>query len=155
MEAKEKNKARSGYGLLSAQLALNFIVMYLAMYGMIASLSHFYLNLNNVYMTMMMTAPMAVIMLFTMRSMFPSRAAKLVVVGLATFVFLVGFVGIRTQAAVGNVAFLRSMIPHHSGAILMCEKASITDPEIVALCKNIISSQQAEISQMQDILRRY
>ena len=23
------------------------------------------------------------------------------------------------------------MIPHHSGAILMCEKASITDPEIV------------------------
>lgn len=37
----------------------------------------------------------------------------------------------------------------------MCEKASITDPEIVALCRQIISSQQTEISRMQAILDRY
>jgi uncharacterized protein (DUF305 family) len=46
------------------------------------------------------------------------------------------------------------MIPHHSGAILMCEEASIDDPEIVALCGQIISSQQAEIEQMEAILKR-
>jgi uncharacterized protein (DUF305 family) len=27
-----------------------------------------------------------------------------------------------TQGAVGDDQFLRSMIPHHSGAILMCEQ---------------------------------
>lgn len=47
------------------------------------------------------------------------------------------------------------MIPHHSGAILMCEQASITDPEIIALCQQIISSQQKEITQMEAILARY
>jgi uncharacterized protein (DUF305 family) len=47
------------------------------------------------------------------------------------------------------------MIPHHSGAILMCERASVTDPEIVALCRSITESQQKEIAQMQAILQRY
>jgi hypothetical protein len=30
------------------------------------------------------------------------------------------------------------MIPHHSGAILMCEQAALTDPDIVALCRQIV-----------------
>ena len=59
------------------------------------------------------------------------------------------------QGAVGNEQFLRSMIPHHSGAILMCEQASLTDPEIIALCAQIIPSQSQEIQQMQEILERY
>jgi uncharacterized protein (DUF305 family) len=40
------------------------------------------------------------------------------------------------------------MIPHHAGAILMCERASIQDQEIRTLCKNIISGQHAEFDQM-------
>jgi len=60
----------------------------------------------------------------------------------------------RTQAGIGNAEFLRAMIPHHSGAILMCEKASITDPEIVALCQGITKSQSQEIEQMEAILAR-
>jgi len=43
---------------------------------------------------------------------------------------------------------LRSMIPHHAGAILMCEQAPIRDAEIRKLCETIISGQQAEIDQM-------
>src|SRR5690348_13494638 len=49
-----------------------FIVMYFVMFTMIATLDHLYLNLNNVYMTLMMVAPMALIMLVAMRSMFTS-----------------------------------------------------------------------------------
>jgi uncharacterized protein (DUF305 family) len=60
----------------------------------------------------------------------------------------------RTQAAVGDRQFLRSMIPHHSGAILMCEQASLTDPEITALCRDIVESQRAEIAKMQALLAR-
>ncbi len=44
--------------------------------------------------------------------------------------------------------FLRSMIPHHAGAILMCEQAPINDPEIKELCVAIVSSQRSEIAQM-------
>jgi uncharacterized protein (DUF305 family) len=47
------------------------------------------------------------------------------------------------------------MIPHHGGAILMCEEAQIQDPEIKQLCKNIISGQQAEINQMKAKLREF
>ena len=61
----------------------------------------------------------------------------------------------RTQAVVGDAQFLRSMIPHHSGAILMCEQSAITDPEIVRLCGEIVKTQKEEIAQMQAILARY
>jgi len=46
------------------------------------------------------------------------------------------------------------MIPHHSGAILMCREASITDPEIKSLCQMIMEGQQQEIDQMRAILNR-
>jgi len=129
--------------------------MYLVMYTMIATLAHFHLNLNNVYMTLMMVAPMAVIMLVSMRSMFPSRWLNLAIRTSAGIVFLASFVAMRTQAGIGDAEFLRAMIPHHSGAILMCEQASITDPQIIALCRSILESQQKEIAQMQAILQRY
>ena len=108
------------------------------MYTMIATLSDFYLNINNVYMTLMMVAPMALVMLVAMRTMFPSDRMNLAIRLGAVIVFAAGFIAMRTQAAVGNEQFLRSMIPHHSGAILMCEQSSITDPEISTLCDQII-----------------
>jgi uncharacterized protein (DUF305 family) len=55
---------------------------------------------------------------------------------------------------VGNDQFLRSMIPHHSSAILMCQQSQLTDPEIIQLCQEIIASQKEEITQMQAILAR-
>ena len=64
------------------------------------------------------------------------------------------FVFIRQQMAVGDSQFLRSMIPHHSRAILMCTEASLQDPAIKQLCQAIISSQQREIDQMNAMLRR-
>jgi uncharacterized protein (DUF305 family) len=39
------------------------------------------------------------------------------------------------------------MIPHHAGAILMCEEAELQDAEIEELCDTIIAGQQAEIDQ--------
>ncbi len=47
------------------------------------------------------------------------------------------------------------MIPHHSRAILVCQEASITDPEIEQLCSEIVEAQEREIAQMKEILKRY
>ena len=146
---------QGSYKELTIELVVDFVIMYLVMYTMIASLDHLYLNVNNVYMTLMMVAPMAVVMLVAMRSMFPSRWFNVSIVVGAVVVFIASFVAMRTQAAVGDEQFLRSMIPHHSGAILMCEQSAITDPEIKQLCARIMESQQAEIEQMQAILKRY
>jgi len=44
------------------------------------------------------------------------------------------------------------MIPHHAGAILMCEKAPAQAPQIKERCKTIISSQESEIRQMKTML---
>lgn len=68
------------YRSFGIELILDFIVMYLVMYTMIATLDHFYLNLNNVYMTLMMVTPMAILMLWFMRSMYPSRKLNLAIV---------------------------------------------------------------------------
>ncbi len=124
------------------------------MYMMIAALARFHFDLNNVYMTMMMVAPMTIIRLVSMRSMFPSSRLNIIIGSGAIAVLFVGFIAMRTQAGIGNAEFLRAMIPHQSGAILMCEKASITDPEVVALCQEITKSQKAEIAQMDTILAR-
>jgi hypothetical protein len=146
--------SKGGYWRFGLELVIDFVIMYLVMYTMIATLDHFYFNLNNVYMTLMMVAPMAVVMLLSMRSMFPSRRANWVIVAVAVVVFGISFWGMRSQAAIGDAEFVRSMVPHHSGAILMCREASLTDPELIALCDGIIAGQQSEIEQMQAILER-
>lgn len=128
--------------------------MFLIMYAMIASLDHLYFNLGNVYMTLMMVAAMALIMLVAMRKMYPSRRANLIVAGLAVAAFAVGWQGTQAQAGIGNEQFARAMIPHHSGAILMCREARLTDPELVKLCRDIISAQEREIAQMKRVLER-
>ncbi len=152
---EEHSQMKQGsYLRLGIELTLDFVVMYLVMYTMIATLAHFHFNLNNVYMTLMMVAPMTVIMLVSMRSMFASPRLNMAIGAGAVVVFALSFAGMRTQAGVGNAEFLRSMIPHHSGAILMCEKASLTDAEIKSLCSEIVAAQKKEIAQMEAILAR-
>lgn len=145
---------KGSYRSFAIELVLDFIIMYLVMYTMIASLDHFYFNLNNVYMTLMMVSPMAILMLVFMRSMYPSKRTNLLIGGAAALVFAVSFWGMRTQAAVGDAEFLRSMIPHHSGAILMCKEAELKNPEVLGLCEEIVSSQAREIAQMKALLAR-
>lgn len=145
---------KNPYASLALQTVVSGIVMYLVMFVMIDSLSSFYNNLNMLYMTLMMVAPMVVLMILAMRHMFPSKAANNALLAGAVVVFLGAFALIRTQTTIGDTAFLRSMIPHHSGAILMCREASIRDPEIKTLCEGIIQSQAQEIDQMKAILAR-
>ncbi len=142
------------YRRLFIELALDFVIMFFVMYAMIASAKHLYFNIGNAYMTLMMVAPMMALMIFFMGKMYPSPSTNRLLVGLAALIFAVGWFGMREQLGVGDAQFLRSMIPHHSGAILMCEKAKLADPEVVKLCGNIINAQNREIAQMQDILQR-
>ena len=124
------------------------------MFAMIDSLSSFYNNLNMAYMALMMVTPIVVLMIVAMPHMSPSKRTNFALLGGSIVVFVASFALIRTQAPIGDTAFLRSMIPHHSGAILMCREASLRDPEVKSLCESIIRSQRDEIDRMKSILAR-
>ena len=79
-----------------------------------------------------------------MKSMYPDKKLNLALYALFAIIFLLSLVAVREQLAVGDKQFLRSMIPHHSGAIQMCEKAKLADQEIRDLCGQIIQSQNTE-----------
>ena len=145
---------KPAYRSLAWQTLISAIIMYLVMFVMIDRLSSFYNNLNMAYMTLMMVAPMVVLMIVAMPGMFPDRRRNIVILAGAALAFFGSLALIRTQTTIGDDAFLRSMIPHHSGAILMCEQASLTDPEVLGLCRGIIAGQKAEIDQMKRILDR-
>jgi DUF305 family protein family protein len=140
--------SQTHYGRLVLMIVLSFISMYALMYGMVNTLANVFMNVNQFYMAGLMAAPMGIIELALMSAMYRDRRLNMVV-AVGSFVALAVFwVLLRQQVAVSDTQFLRSMIPHHAGAILMCEHAPLQDAEIKALCKNIVSSQQSEIDQM-------
>ncbi len=142
------------YGRLLVMIALSYIAMYAFMYSMVNAFENVYLNLNNVYMAGLMAAPMLVIELVVMGAMYGNKKVNTALIAGGLIALAVLWIFMRQQTAVGDTQFLRSMIPHHAGAILMCRKAPIADAEIKDLCKEIVSSQQREIDQMKDILAR-
>lgn len=150
----DRQTLRRNYTMLGISSLVMLVVMYLVMFTMIYSLGEFVQNINFFYMAIMMATPMTVMMPLMMGSMYPDRKLNLIVYAGCLLLFVLAFLGIRTQALVGDSQFLRSMIPHHSGAILMCEKAQIRDAEIKALCGTIIRSQAEEIDQMKAIRKR-
>ena len=133
---------------------LSFVAMYILMYSMVNTLGDVDNNVNQIYMAGLMAAPMIVIELVVMRAMYHNAKLNRLITGASVIVGTLLFVFIRQQAAVGDRQFIRSMIPHHSSAILMCEQASLQDAEIRKVCEAIVSSQQQEIDQMNAILRR-
>lgn len=134
--------------------ALSFISMYILMYSMVYTFGNVLNNFNQVYMAGLMTAPMVIIEILIMRSMYSNKRLNAIIIAISLIVLIGFFLFIRQQVAIEDRQFLRSMIPHHSGAILMCERASLQDAEIQALCDSIIESQKEEIRQMESILQR-
>jgi uncharacterized protein (DUF305 family) len=141
------------YRHLGVMLLLSFVAMYVLMYAMVDRFANVYNSINQAYMAGLMTAPMLVIELLVMRAMYPDRKLNALLLGAGTAVGVACWVLIRQQSGVGDQQFLRSMIPHHAGAVLMCGNNHLRDPELQALCGRILASQQAEIELMQGKLK--
>lgn len=140
------------YQRLLIMTALSFAAMYVFMYAMVNVFTNAIPNLNQFYMAGLMAAPMVIIELLVMRSMYPNRRLNAAIIASSAVALLAFWIGIRQQVAINDTQFLKSMIPHHAGAILMCEKVQSKAPEIRKLCSEIIASQQAEIDQMRALL---
>jgi uncharacterized protein (DUF305 family) len=136
------------YSRLLVMAVLSFVSMYVLMYAMVNTFANVYANLNQFYMAGLMAAPMVVIELALMGAMYRDRRKNVAIMVVSLVALGMFWIFIRQQTAITDRQFLRSMIPHHAGAILMCEEAPIRDPDINELCTAIVSSQQSEIDQM-------
>jgi len=143
------------YKTLFVTIGVHFFIMYSLVFAPVniwADVKIF--NLRNFYMAVIMVAPMVILMLAFMQNMYQDKNKNRLLYLASVLIFVLGFFAIRTQTFVGNENFIKSMIPHHSAAITMCEEANITDPELIVLCRNIVKTQQEEIDQMNIILER-
>lgn len=144
----------NNYRIFFIMLAISFITMYSAMYLNVFKLNHIYLSVTRLYMTLLMVSPMAVSMILLMSHMYQNKRANRIIIFSGISVFILALVLLRTQTPINDVQYMKAMIPHHSSAILTSKRANIKDPEVKELSKQIIESQEAEIEQMKNVLKR-
>jgi len=150
-----KGENHASYKLLTIMVVLHFFAMYFLMYAMVDNFSNIFLNFNQFYMAGLMTAPMIIIELLLMNSMYHKKKLNIFLIVISVSILVILFLFIRYQTGISDEQFLKSMIPHHAAAVLMCEKTQITDAEIQELCNKIISNQQSEIEQMKSKLNEF
>lgn len=129
--------------------------MYITMYLNSYQLDHVYFSLTRFYMTCLGISAMALIMFFAMRKMYQNKKKNRAIV-LGSILLFVSALGlVRTQKPIiGDVLWMKAMIPHHSIAILTSERADIKDPEVKKLANDIIEAQRKEIAEMKLMIKR-
>ena len=142
----------SGYARFAAMVATSTIVMFGLMYLNTYSLDHLFWSETRAYMALVMGATMALIMLAFMLGMYRNRTANVAIVLGSVALFAVALYLVRSQTTVGDVAWMRAMIPHHSIAILTSERARIKDPRVRKLADEIIAAQRREIGEMKALI---
>jgi peptidoglycan/LPS O-acetylase OafA/YrhL len=154
-ENTHKQMKKGNYTKFVAMLAASFVAMYITMYLNTYSIDHVYFSLTRFYMTCLGISAMAIIMYVAMRGMYQNKKKNMGIIfgSIALFVTALGLV--RVQAPiVGDVLWMKAMIPHHSIAILTSERADIQDPEVKKLAEGIIEAQRKEIGEMKAMIKR-
>ncbi len=157
MNLKEETnkKGKNNYTKFIIMLAGSFIAMYITMYLNTYQIDHVYFSLTRLYMTCLGISAMALIMFFTMRRMYRNKKKNIAIVlgSIILFVSALGLVRVQ-KPIVGDVLWMKAMIPHHSIAILTSERADIKDPEVKQLAEDIIEAQKREIEEMKKMIER-
>ena len=149
---QQKQMSGMGWSRFAAMIVTSTFIMFFLMYQLIYSLDHAMFSVNRLVASLVMGCVMTAVMLSFMWSMYRGKGTKIAVLGLAIALGLILLSVNRTQALIGDVTFMKSMIPHHSIAINNARKASISDPRVRELADGIIESQVREIAIMQLLL---
>lgn len=139
---------KSGYGRFFAMIGTSTVVMYGLMYLNTYALDHVFFSQTRMWMALYMGGMMAIIMLAFMLGMYSNLKANIAIFAGAAIAFAAGIYLVRSQDTVGDVAWMKAMIPHHSIAIMTSERANISDPRVRALADAIIEAQRNEIAEM-------
>ena len=155
MEHSKHNTNKGNYTTFFIMLACSFVAMYVTMYLNTYTMDHVWFSLTRFYMTCLGISAMAVIMWFFMRNMYNDTKKNIAILA-GSFILFVSALGlVRVQAPIiGDVLWMKAMIPHHSIAILTSERADIQDPEVKQLAEDIIKAQRKEIEEMKAMIKR-
>ena len=146
--AVSEHRARGSYSRFVAMIATSMAAMFLLMYVNTYQLDHVMWSETRFYMTLVMGAAMAGIMLSFMTGMYRDRKVNLAIFVGSLAVLVASVALVRSQATVDDVSYMSAMIPHHSIAILTSERAGIEDQRVRELADSIIEAQRREIKEM-------
>ena len=155
MENSHQDSKKNNYSKFIGMLAVSFIAMYITMYLNTYELDHVYFSLTRFYMTCLGISAMAVIMFVAMRKMYQNKKKNIAIILGSIVLFGGALTLVRIQAPiVGDVLWMKAMIPHHSIAILTSKRADIKDAEVKKLADDIIKAQEKEIAEMKAMIIR-
>jgi hypothetical protein len=152
MMQQQKQKMGMSWWKFAGMTGVSTFFMFFLMYQLIYSIDHATFSINRFIASLVMACVMSIVMLSFMWSMYEGRTAKVAVLVSAAVLGIILLWVNRTQALVGDVSFMRSMIPHHSIAINNARKAGISDPRVRKLADGIIESQVREIEEMKRLI---
>jgi hypothetical protein len=133
-------------------IAASTVLMYGLMYLNTYQIDHVFFSQTRMWMALLMGGAMGALMLGFMWSMYKDRRANLLIMAACAIAFMLGLWLVRSQATVGDTAYMRAMIPHHSIAIMTSERAHIRDPRVRLLADRIIEAQVREIDEMKTLI---
>jgi hypothetical protein len=140
--------SRGTYLRFAAMILTGMVVMYATMFVGSYEWGHVRWSQSRLFMALTMGGAMGLVMLAWMLNMYRSARANVAVV-VASLLLLSGGIALdRTQATVGDTAFMSAMIPHHSLAITRSERAQIEDVRVCELAVSISEAQRREIYEM-------
>lgn len=138
---------RFGLMIFSSTLVM-FVLMYLNTYA----LAHVHFSQTRAWMALVMGAAMAIVMLAFMRGMYKDKRVNAAIFVAAAALFAAALWLVRSQATVGDLSYMRAMIPHHSIAIMTSERARISDARVRRLADEIAATQRKEIAEMEALI---
>lgn len=153
MEVYHNNPDKK-YPRYFAMLIVSFFIMYGVMFLNVFQINHIFPSYTRSYMAILMVAPMAISMLLFMWKTYNNIKINISIISGAILLFSFALYGLRNQFPVNDVQWMRAMIPHHSSAILTSENANLKDPEVKQLAREIIETQEREIEEMKQLIKR-
>lgn len=150
---EQQTQMKMSWVRFGAMIATSTVIMFFLMYQLVYSAEHVTFSLNRLLSALIMGAIMTLVMLGFMWKMYEGQGTKVAVLAVACLVAVALLATNRSQALVGDIAFMKAMIPHHSIAINNARKASISDPRVRELANQIIRSQVREIAEMKALIQ--
>jgi hypothetical protein len=140
------------YWRFAAMVLTATVIMYGLTYLNTYSIDHVHFSETRLYMALIMGSTMGIVMLGFMLKMYKNMKVNAGILAGCIALFAVSLWLVRSQTTVGQVSYMRAMIPHHSIAILASERADIRDPRVRKLADEIIESQRREIAEMKALI---
>lgn len=140
------------YKRFFSMIVTSTVIMFGLMYATVYRLDHVWWSQTRFWMAVFMGSMMAVVMLAWMLNMYEDRKKNVAIFAGAAVLFAAGIFFARSQTTVGDVSWMKAMIPHHSIAILTSERANISDPRVRRLADEIILAQRREIAEMEALI---